>query len=218
MNKFEYSRNNQIILHQDHWSGGFIQSLLNALYLVKLMSGKLEEKRIFLVATMDEVRKDMFSSVIQKHISNSTVFFAADGAEALFKIENAPPDVFITDYALPKMTGIDVVQQIVSKAKFDDVSIIICARLPDKEHFVDEVVTGKVQFFLEPGGEPRLAHCLTRALNRLTKDDISDYRLVFLAPDEVLIQEGEIGKSVFIVKKGTLQAYKSKKGLRSHFG
>ena len=43
MNKFEYSRNNQIILHQDHWSGGFIQSLLNALYLVKLMSGKLEE-------------------------------------------------------------------------------------------------------------------------------------------------------------------------------
>lgn len=172
---------------------------------------KLEEKRVFLVASPDPERQTQFGFYIQKHIANSTVFYTGDGHEATLKLENAPPDVLITDYVLPRLTGIDLVDHVLKNQKYSDVQCIIASRLPDTEHFVDEVVTGRVQFYIDDKNEMRFASCVNRALNRLTNTNNSDYRLVFLSSGDQLIKEGEPGNSVFIVKKGSLEAFRNEK-------
>jgi CRP/FNR family transcriptional regulator, cyclic AMP receptor protein len=175
------------------------------------MGTKLEDKRVFLVVSPDHERQTQFRFFVQKHINHATVFHAADGHEAILKIESATPDVLITDYALPRVTGLELTDHLLKNKKYDDVQVIIASRLPDTEHFVDEVVTGRVQFYIDDKNETRFTSCVSRALNRLTNSSSSDYRLVFLTEGDQLIKEGEPGNSVFIVKKGSLQAFRNDK-------
>ncbi len=174
---------------------------------------KLEDKRVFLVASPDAERQTQFGFYIQKHIAHATIFYTSDGHEATLKLENAPPDVLITDYVLPRVTGIELVDHVLKNQKYNDVQCIVASRLPDTEHFVDEVVTGRVQFYIDDKNEMRFASCVNRALNRLTNSGTSDYRLVFLSSGDELIKEGEPGNSVFIVKKGVLNAFQNEKFL-----
>ncbi len=172
---------------------------------------RLEDKRVFLIASPDQERQTQFGFFIQKHIANATIFYTSDGHDATLKLENAPPDVLITDYLLPRVTGIELVDHVLKNPKYNDVQVIIASRLPDNEHFVDEVVTGRVQFYIDDKNEIRFTSCITRALNRLTNSAHSDYRMVFLSAGDELIKEGEPGNSVFIVRKGTLRAFRHEK-------
>ena len=79
---------------------------------------------------------------------------------------------------------------------------------PDHDFFVDQVVTGQVQFLNHAEIDSKLPNCLARALNRISFNDGSSYRLRFLVPDEVLFREGDTAESVFIVKSGELVAIK----------
>lgn len=155
----------------------------------------------------DEKRSQFFSQVIERHISFATVFTAIDGKEALFKIHNVAPHVLITEANLPKVSGFDLVSNILQDKSIPDLSIIIATELPDREHFIDEVVTHKVQFLHAAQHEDQLTRLIAQALNRLDSQDGIDYRLHFLAPGEVLFRQGEIAKSVYILKRGLMKAY-----------
>lgn len=165
----------------------------------------LAAKRIFLVVSDDEKRSRFFSQVIDRHIASATIFTAVDGNEALFKITNAPPHVLITEADLPRLTGFALVEELLKKNL--DISIIIVSELPDREHFIDEVVTHRVQFLHEATSEARLTRLLTQALNRLDNQGGIDYRLRFLAPGEILFQQGDVAQSVYILKRGLMRAF-----------
>lgn len=167
-----------------------------------------DEKRIFVVASSDQTRLDYFADFITKSINNSLVFTALDGFEALFKMENAPPHVLLIDVNLSKLTELELATKVLHHPKLNETSVIIVSPLPDKEHFVDQVVTGQVQFLVDLEKESLIISCLTKALNRLVDNRDFSYRLKFLAPNEVLFKEGDDALSVFIVKRGQLQAFK----------
>lgn len=167
-----------------------------------------DEKRLFVVASADPQRIEYISQMITKHINNSLVFAAADGFEAIFKMENAPPHVLIADTPLPKLTPMEVATKILHHPKLNETSVIIVSPIPDQEHFVDQVVTCQVQFLTNIHDEMLLSTCLTKALNRLADDRNFAYRLRFLATEEILFREGDEAKSVFIVKRGEMQAIK----------
>jgi CRP/FNR family cyclic AMP-dependent transcriptional regulator len=171
----------------------------------------LNDKRIFLVATMDGERRAQYSRWISLHIAGAKVYTAIDGTEALFKIENDPPHVLITDLDLAKVSGIELIERAVRKHSLDELSVVITAELPDQEHFVDEVVRGSIQFLVDPNDEAKFDACVTRALNRLSgKNNSAEYNLHFLAPNQILFKEGDEAASVFFVRRGKLQAYKGK--------
>ena len=151
---------------------------------------------------------EFLSSAVNRHISNASIYTALDGLEALFKMENTPPHVLIVDWNLPKLTTIELIQQVLYHSRLGDTSIVIVAPLPDKENFVDQVVTCQVQFLTDAKDENVVSRCLTKALNRLTNDKDFSYRLRFLSPLETLFHEGDQAESVFIVKRGDLHAYK----------
>lgn len=167
-----------------------------------------DEKRLFVIASGYPDRAEYFSEMVREHISNSQIFTAEDGVSALFKMENTPPHVLITDLDLPKISGIELAEKVFMHTKLSDTSIIIVSPIPDQEHFVDQVVTGQVQFLSDIQNRPVMASCLTRALNRLVDSKGFAYRLKFLAPEEELFHEGDKANSVYIVKRGELKAFK----------
>lgn len=168
----------------------------------------LESKRVFLIATPNSQLLTYLSEKIKDHISDATIFTAKDGSDALFKVDNAPPHVVILDGNLPKIDGYGLAERMIKQEKYPDLSIVILSAIPDKEHFVDEVVTGKVQFMIDPTDEARLHQIIARALNRLTDVKNLGYRVLFLVSGDVLFSEGDMGQSAYIVKSGELKATK----------
>jgi CRP/FNR family cyclic AMP-dependent transcriptional regulator len=79
----------------------------------------------------------------------------------------------------------------------------------DEHLFMDEVVTGQVQFLSGTGKVAIFNNLVTRALNWVSHEDKSIYHLRFLAPQEQLIREGEAADFVYILKTGELKAYKT---------
>jgi len=177
-----------------------------------------DDKRIFVVASSSQRRIDHFSQIILKCIHNSTVFSALDGFEAIFKMENTPPHVLLIDINLPKITEIELATKVLQHNKLGDTSVIIVSPIPDQEHLVDHVVTGQVQFLTEVNNEAMMTSCFTKALNRLVDNRDFSYRLRFLSPNEILFNEGDQAQSVFIVKRGEMQAFKGQDSTKKILG
>lgn len=167
----------------------------------------LDERRTFTVAMTNPVNRVLIANTIEKHIAKSTVFFAEDGSELLFKIESFPPHICIIDGDLPKKPGLEVVDFLLSKDIGKTIAYIIVSPIPDQEHFVDQVVTGQVQFLAPDADDGMIVSNLSRALNFVAQSDKSEYKLHFLAPNDLLFKEGEEAHSVFILKSGKLDVF-----------
>ncbi len=170
---------------------------------------ELEDKKVFLIVSADEERRKKYTELITSKYSNATLFQSSDGSDALFRIQNFPPHVLLIEPALTKVDGIETVRQVLAKKQVQDFSIIILGQAPEKDVFVEEVVTGKVQFLVEPDNEVELDIRIARALNRVTHTKQTEYNLHFLAPHEFLFKEGDVAQHVFIVRRGRLRAVKT---------
>lgn len=173
------------------------------------MSVSLDAKRIFLLAFENPQNVEFLKNAIHKTVSNATVFTANDGSEAMAKIENVPPNTIIIDRSLPKISGDKITETILKSKTLPNLSIILVGELPEQEIFLDDVVTGRLQFLANPGNAEELNHCLARALNYWSHSEQSEFFLRFLAPKDLLVRQGDAGDFVYIVRKGTLRAYTS---------
>lgn len=167
---------------------------------------ELENKRIFLVATSNPELNSQLEDAIKAHVQNATVFTAIDGVEALRKCENVPPHVVVVDFQIPKMNAVDLTYKIL--ARKDRAAVIILSPSVDEHIFMDEVVTGQVQFLSGTGKVTVFNNLVTRALNWVSHEAKTTYHLRFLSPNEKLITEGEAPDFVYILKSGELKAYK----------
>jgi len=167
----------------------------------------LENKRIFLIATSNIELNGQLEDAIKAHVSNSTIFTATDGVEALRKSENVPPHVVIIDSHIPKISGVELTKKILDRK--DRMAVIILSPSVDEQLFMDEVVTGQVQFLSGTGKVSVFNNLVTRSLNWVSHEDKSIYHLRFLSPDDQLIKEGEAADYVYILKSGELKAYKN---------
>jgi CRP/FNR family transcriptional regulator, cyclic AMP receptor protein len=177
---------------------------------MSVKGSELEDKKVFLLACGDHAVRLKYTEMIQQKFSNAMVYQAVDGSEAFFKIENAAPHVLIIERDLPKTSGFDVVRQILNDKQNHDFSIILLCQPPENHVFVDEVVSGRIQFLNKLDDDSELDFRINKALNRMTHRVQTEYTLHFVAPDEFLFKEGEIAKHVFIVKRDKLRALKGK--------
>ena len=171
------------------------------------MTSSLDSKRVFLIATENAARAELFKNLIQDNISNATVYLAQDGSEALAKIKNVPPHIVIADSALPKVTGEKIMETIFADKTSERVSVILVGEMPESEIFLDDVVTGRLQFLTDPNNKADLNQALVRSLNFWSHSESSDFFLKFLAPKDMLLKQGDKADFVYIVRKGTLRAW-----------
>ena len=174
-------------------------------------------KRIFLIASSLPERAPYLQEIIQKHTVNPTIFSATDGNEALFKIQNVPPHFVFVDVDLLKLNGIELTGQILALQK-PNISVVIISEFPDTEHFIEEVVSGQVQFLADVTDKEKVSHCINRGLNRSSSEEKATYHLRFLARDEILFSEGDKTNSIFLITKGELAAIKNYGSSPIHLG
>lgn len=186
-------------------------------YTIKM--GSDADKKIFLIVTASEAKREFFESIIKKHVLAPVIYSAPDGASASLKVDNVPPNVILTDYELAKLPGPKFIQKILDKPNYKSIAIIIAEHLPEEEQYVDEIVTGRVQYLGHFDDEVEVTRCLTKALNfafHMNRNE--EYFLKFLTPGEMLIREGEKGDCVYIVRKGQLRAFQMEEGVEMLLG
>lgn len=169
----------------------------------------LEDKKVFLVASANPEKIKWIEEQIAKHISKATVFTARDGLDAAAKLQNMPPHVVITDIELPKTTPMKLVEHAMSARGAESTAIVVCGPLPTEGTYLDEMVTGKINYYHADNDESEFVRSLTKALNFSSHKTQADFYIKFLAPGETLIKEGDKADFVYFVKKGQLVAYKA---------
>ncbi len=183
------------------------------------MAQNLEDKKIFLAVSSSETKLQWIQTIIARHYSKAVVFTAHDGLTAISKLKNAPPHVLITDLDLPKLPGIKLVDQALLVRDAENMAIVIAAHPPYEGEHLDEIVTGRVQYFTVENDEAELVQCLTKALNfSAAGSQNTEFRLRFLAPGEQLLRVGEKAEFVYFVKKGQLKAYRESSGEETVLG
>lgn len=170
------------------------------------MKANLEDKKIFLIASGSAEKLKWLEETIGKHVSRPTIFSAKDGLDASSKLQNSPPHVLITDVELPKTSPLKLVTHAIESRGCEGTAVIIFGTLPKDGQFLDEMVTGKVQYLTNDQDDAEFNKVLMKALNFSSHQQKSDFYVRFLAPGEVLVKEGDKAESVFFVKKGQLRA------------
>lgn len=169
---------------------------------------RIDQKKVFLVASSKPERISWITEKIAGHITDPTVFHATDGATALAKFQNMPPHVLILDLEsdLAKLTGMQVLDQALVLKGGESTAYILQGPPPEKEHHLDEIVTGRIQYWTNSTDESEFTACVMKALNYSSHQVESDFHLRFLAQGDVLLREGDTGDFVYFVIKGRLQA------------
>jgi two-component system, chemotaxis family, chemotaxis protein CheY len=75
---------------------------------------------------------------------------AEDGDVALAKLNEAPFDFVITDWNMPKMTGIDLLKAIRSQNNFRNIPVLIITAEAEKENVVQAAQAGVNDYIVKP--------------------------------------------------------------------
>jgi hypothetical protein len=175
-------------------------------------------QRRFLIAHPDRKVFEALSIEVQRIHGKSEVVHAKDGAEAAFKLSNVPHTVAFLSMDLPKRNGEQLTKWILEDQKSDQVCVVLVGTIPDHELFVDEVVSGRVQFLEDTADKKAIEKCLTRALNFYFNGDKEEFNLRFLSGGEVLMKEGDRADNCYLLKKGQLKAVRSVEGKEVFLG
>ncbi len=172
----------------------------------------LEERKILIVMEEKTVSAKV-EAAVGEHLNHCSFTHAASGSEAMSKIENDPPHIVIVDERLPKTNTSELIEWLLQKRKTPSMAVIWLVPIPDEGLLVDEVVTGQLQFVQSFSAKGSLSMALSRAMNYLSSNENSnEFSLKFLSPGDKLIVQGEVGRAVYLVKRGELQARFNRNG------
>ena len=122
------------------------------------MSGK----RI-LVVDDDESLRWVTQAQLQQ--SGYEVNAAADGDEALKMIQQAPPDLVITDLKMPGMSGLDLLRKI--RADYPEILVILVTAFGTVENAVEAMKAGAYDYITKPVNMDELRLIVSRGLEHL---------------------------------------------------
>ena len=86
------------------------------------MLGSAARKTVLIVEDDDDLRRMLRTALM---ISGFAVEEASDGAGALYRIHNQPPDVLVLDLSLPTVSGLIVYQEVAAHAHTRQIPVVI---------------------------------------------------------------------------------------------
>ena len=78
------------------------------------------------------------------------LMLASSGAEALKQISVKIPDLILLDVMMPDMTGIEVLQKILSERETRDIPVVMLTSSKELEHVKTAVEAGAVSYIKKP--------------------------------------------------------------------
>lgn len=85
-----------------------------------------------------------------KELGFADIADAEDGAAGLKKLGDAPVDLVVSDWNMPKMTGIEFLKEVRSDSKLKAIPFIMVTSEADKGKIMEAVQAGVNQYIVKP--------------------------------------------------------------------
>ena len=96
-------------------------------------------------ATMRRIMKN-----ILKQIGFSNIIEADDGTTAMEELKKTPVDLIISDWNMPKMTGLDLLKNVRGSDALKDVPFLMVTAEAQKQNVIDAVQAGVTNYVVKP--------------------------------------------------------------------
>lgn len=147
---------------------------------------RIEGVRTLIVEDNKEVNK-MLQAYLRRHRSSPNVTSVYDGFEALDLLRQDPYDLIITDYMMPGMNGLELIEFV--RVLSPDSQIIVVSGL-ESEHLHDCLAQAKIDTFLQKPIQPKhLAQAIDDALNQVAQPTVKEDIPVATPPSGPAIPE-----------------------------
>lgn len=114
-----------------------------------------------LIADDDAITRKLIDASLTK--AGHEVRSCEDGAELLEAYEEDPTRLIVTDWMMPRMTGVDVVRKIRRLKSVDYAHIVLVTSLSPSEHTVEAYKAGVDDFVGKPFGPTEIAERVAAA-------------------------------------------------------
>lgn len=165
---------------------------------------RIPDKNVFLIVSGNGNRITAMSEHINKNFSSCSIFHAADWFDTKYKMDNVFPKMIFVDEYLPKTSGMEIVAKIYKEKSHDNVHIVIMSVVADLDLYPPN---GRIHYLTEPEREAAVIDVISKVVAPKHGTQATEYTLRHLQAGQVLFNEGDATKSVYIVKNGTLRAY-----------
>lgn len=124
--------------------------------------------RILVVDDATFVR-DMIKKQLRDKVPGAEVIDAADGMRALVAIKNQPPDLILSDWEMPNMTGAELLTKVRSMPDAGTVPFIMISSRGDRNHIVKAIELGVSDYLTKPFTPEELLKKVFKQLKLLGK-------------------------------------------------
>jgi len=104
--------------------------------------------------------------ILERNLSSQghAVFAASNAADAVKILESSPVDLVITDYKMPKISGLDLIRHI--RENFHETEVIMITGYASVKGAVEAVKMGAEEYLPKPFTDEELFSAVERALNK----------------------------------------------------
>jgi DNA-binding response OmpR family regulator len=97
--------------------------------LEAVVTGDAHRQQTILIVEDDPALLSFYKSALM--IEGFTIVTAADGVEALHRIDHGPPDLIVLDLGLPRLSGLDLRREIAAHAHTRHIPILVATGQTD---------------------------------------------------------------------------------------
>lgn len=121
---------------------------------VKLLLGFintfLNKKSVLIIDDEKEIKSMMANYLIRSQVEENKIIFAADGKEALAKIQNQEFGLIIVDIIMPKMSGLELIKEIKARAKHKNIPVLITSGNIEADNVKSAISLGVHNIIVKP--------------------------------------------------------------------
>jgi two-component system chemotaxis response regulator CheY len=109
-----------------------------------------ETKKVMVVDDSSVMRQIIKNNLKQLGFDQTNLLDAEDGEQALKKINEDEVDLVISDWNMPKMTGIDFLKAVRADGSLKELPFLMVTSEADKEKIMEAVQAGVNQYIVKP--------------------------------------------------------------------
>lgn len=116
--------------------------------------------------------RDMVRKQLRDHIPNLEIKEATDGAKALSFMKQWWPDIVLSDWEMPNMTGEELLQEVRSMPNGAKLPFIMVTTRGDRDHVVKAVQSGVSDYITKPFTTEELLRKVSKQLKAIGKSQL----------------------------------------------
>ncbi len=123
----------------------------------------IQSKSVLIVDDMRMTRMKLRKICTDLGIKN--ISEAVDGAQALEILEQAKPDLILSDWNMPNISGIELIQKIRENPSYSTIPVIFITAEAEKNSIIKSLEFGVADYILKPFNDENVKSKICSALN-----------------------------------------------------